>query len=528
METIWIAFAFALGMLARPLGLPPLVGYLAAGFMLAAAGHHAGETLKELAHAGVLLLLFSVGLKLRLRNFLNPENWGGGMLHLLLSCLLFAPPLYYLGGVAPPVAVLISASLAFSSTVIAAKILEERRELRAFHGRVAVGILVFQDVVAVALMSYAAEATPSVWAVSLLGLPLLRPLLNRLLHWSGHGELLVLCGLLLAVVIGGYGFESVGLSPELGALVLGALLADHQKAKELSDAIWGLKEVFLVGFFLQIGMSGLPDLRMLGYASLLALALPLKAAMFFFIMLRFGLRARSSFLTSLSLASYSEFGLIVIDLAARHGLLGPDWVLLLALAIALSFAIAAPLNRHAHALYEKLERHLAPFEATKRHPDDEPVSLGQAHIVIVGMGRVGTGAYHFLTERGERVVGLDSDPTKVENHLRAHRRVVYADAEDPVFWGRLKLDEVQAVLLAMPDPQANQIAAASLRRRGFTGPICAAARHPEEAAAISAAGADMTFNIYDEAGVGFAEHVWEKLYPESARQTGTGATEAAA
>ncbi|MGQ0657069.1 MAG: cation:proton antiporter domain-containing protein [Chromatiales bacterium] len=520
MESVWIAIAFALGLLMRPLGLPPLVGYLVAGFLLNALGVRGGPTLEHLAEVGVLLLLFSVGLKLRLKNFLRLDNFAGATIHLLVSCLVFAPLLRGLTGMDWNIALLVAAALSFSSTVIAAKALEERRELRAFHGRVAIGILVVQDLVAVALMGYAASTTPSIWSLSLLALPLLRPVLHWLLQVSGHDELLVLCGLLLALVVGGYGFDRLGLGPELGALVIGALLADHPKAKELSDTLWPLKEVFLVGFFLQIGMSGLPDLQTVGYALLLNILLPGKLILFFFIMLRLGLRVRSSFLASLSLASYSEFGLIVANLGAVKGWLSQEWLLLLAISMAISFAIAAPLNRQAHLLFERLEQHLKPLETSRPHPDDEPISLGQAHILIMGMGRVGTGAYDFLSERQERVVGLDSDPGKVERHLRERRRVLYADAEDPSFWNRLRMDEIRAVLLALPDVQANQFAARQLRRRGFRGLISAASRHPEDARAIAAAGASMTFNIFDEAGVGFAEHVWEELYNQAYIQKG--------
>ena len=110
------------------------------------------------------------------------------------------------------------------------------------------------------------------------------------------------------------------------------------------------------------------------------------------------------------------------------------------------------------------------------------------------------------------MVGLDSDPGKVENHLRQHRRVLYADAEDPAFWSRLYMDEIRAVLLALPDASANESAARHLRRRGYKGLISAAARHPDEAQAAFKAGADMSFYVFQEAGVGFAEHVWEELY----------------
>lgn len=518
-ESIWIAVAFAFGLLMRPIGLPPLVGYLLAGFLLQAAGWGDGAALQPIAHLGVLLLLFSVGLKLRLKGFLTFHNIGGGTLHILATAALSVIVVSVMQKADLRANLIVALLLTFSSTVVAAKALEERRELRAFHGRVAVGILVLQDLVAVALMAGAADASPSWWALLVLALPLLRPAMLWLLDVSGHDELLILCGLLLAVAIGGYGFEALGLSPELGALLIGALLANHRKSKELSDSLWSLKEMFLVGFFLQIGMSGLPNLRDFIDALILLSLLPLKAALLFFIMLKVGLRARSSFLVSLSLASYSEFALIAANLVIDHGWLEPHWVMPLALAVALSFAIMAPLNRHAHDLFERFEGPLSRFETVRSHPDDEPISVGQAHVLIMGMGRIGSGAYDFLRAREQRVVGLDSDPAKVEKHLQAQRRVLYADAEDPAFWSRLRMDGIDAVMLTLPDAQANLIATRQLRRRGFKGLISAASRHPEEADNLRAAGANLTFNVYDEAGVGFAEHVWEELYPANRHES---------
>jgi len=511
LEALWIGLAFVLALAVRPLGLPPLVGYLIAGFALNALGAHGGELLEHVAHIGVLLLLFSVGLKVRLRNVVRPEVWGGGFGHLVLTSALLAAALYASDLFAGRNALLLAAALAFSSTVVAAKVLEEKRELRAFHGRVAIGILIVQDLVAVGLLSVAGGHEPSPFALGLLALPLLRPLAHRFLDLSGHGELLLLYGLVLALAVGGLGFETLGVSAELGALVLGALLADHPRAAELSNALWGLKEVFLVGFFLSIGMAGLPTLEMLGLAALLVLLLPLKGALFFFVLVRFRLRARSAFLTSLALASYSEFGLIVAQLMWSNGQLDSRWLVVLALAVAFSFAIVAPLNRVAHALYERWESRLSAFEMDRRHPDDEPIALGSAQVLVMGMGRVGTGAYDFLRGRGVRVVGMDSDPGKVEKHVRAGRRVLYADAEDPGFWQRLHVDGLRAVLLAMPDLEAKRIAGTQLRRRGYRGLISATNTYPEEAAPILAAGVDTTFNYFAEAGVGFAEHTWEAL-----------------
>lgn len=95
-------------------------------------------------------------------------------------------------------------------------------------------------------------------------------------------------------MVGGYGFEQIGLSSELGALAFGALLANHPRSSELSKALWSIKEIFLVGFFLQIGIGGLPDQNAVIFALIMAVALPLKGVLFFALMVLFKLRARSA------------------------------------------------------------------------------------------------------------------------------------------------------------------------------------------------------------------------------------------
>ena len=527
MDALWLALAFLLGLVFRHIGLPALVGYLVAGFVLNALGQHGNTLLDHIAHAGILLLLFSVGLKLRLKSLARPDVWGGGLLHLAISGVSLG--LGFLAVVTLPAwqALLLATTLGFSSTVLAAKALEEKAELRAFHGRLAIGILIIQDLAALALMTFAGASAPSPWALLVLGLPLLRPLVIKLLDWSGHDELLVLYGLALALVVGGLGFEHLGLSSELGALLLGVLLVGHPKAMELSRAVWSLKEVLLVGFFLQIGLMGWPSLAALGGALLLALLLPLKAVLFFFILIGFRLRARTAFLTALALTSYSEFTLIVVQFMVNNGQLDASWLVSLAIAVALSFFIAAPLNRFAHVLYERLEDRLTPFERSEHHPDEQPVSLGRTQILIIGMGHAGTAAYDFLKKRQNvpehphkvrMVSGIDSDLVKVEEHIHEGRRVVYADAEDPGFWHRLRLDGIRAVILTMPDPEAKRIASRQLRRRGFQGLIGAVSTYPEEEEALKAAGADMTFLAFNEVGVGLAEHVWEALQKRPGRR----------
>ncbi len=510
-EVLVLTFAFFFGLAVKQVGLPPLVGFLIAGFGLNALGkplglpHDTGEILDHIAHLGVLMLLFTVGLKLKLQQLVQPQVIGGSLAHVLISVALFAPGLHYLMGLDWHTAVLVGTALALSSTVLAAKSLESKREIGAFHGRVAIGILIIQDLIALAVIAVEGGQTPSIWALWILALPLLRPVMHWLLDLSGHDELMVLMGMLLAVVVGGMGFSAVGVSAEIGALLMGVMLSSHRKAAEMSESLWSLKEIFLVGFFLQIGMQGLPDWGDLAFALVFAVLLPLKGILFFFLLVWFRLRARNAFLAGLSLTAYSEFGLIVSSAVL------PEWLVPLAITVALSFLISAPLNRYAHPLFERFQAYLEGFESPKLHPDEEPTKLGDANIIVMGMGRTGTAAYDTLSEHGARVIGLDADPYHVAHHKGAGKNVVYTDAEDAHFWHRVDLTGIDAVVLAMDALESKLISARQLRARGFTGKIIASALHQDQVEQILAAGASATYLTKDEAGVGLAEHTWQAM-----------------
>jgi predicted Kef-type K+ transport protein len=510
MVAVWIGGALLLGLVAWRVGLPPLVGFLASGFVFSALGMQASPMLGDLAHAGVLLLLFTVGLKLRIKTLLRFEVWGTAVAHLVVTGAVGAVIVHAAAGLSWPLAILISITLGFSSTVLAAKVLEGNRELRAVHGRVAIGILIVQDIVAVALLGVISVETPSPWALLLLLLPLSRRALAWLLDFCGHGELLVLLGAALAIGSGEL-FAHLGLGAELGALLIGTLLADHKRAQELTNVLWGLKELFLVGFFLNIGFSGPPTWEALRDGLWLLLFLPFQGIIFFLSLIGLGLRARTSFLTAIALTTYSEFALIVGEVAVNNGLLDEEWLVVGAVTVAVSFIAAAPLNAFAHQLYALLSPWLERLERDKRHPDDEPISLGKAEILIVGMGRVGAGAYDYLRRQDENIVGIDSDPGKIESNIKQGRRVAYADAEDPSFWHRLNIDRLRAIMLAVPDLEAKVSAARALRGRGYKGLLSATHLYPEEYAPIIEAGCDVSYNYYTEAGVGFARHTYETL-----------------
>lgn len=505
-EVICITFAFFFGLAVRQVGLPPLVGFLAAGFAINAFGpglglpEETGEILKYVSHLGVLLLLFAVGLKLRLGQIAQPQVLGGSLIQFAITTTVFTLGLALFMRLDWNTALLLAIALSFSSTVFSAKILESKRDIGAFYGRTAIGILIVQDIIALVVLGIWGGQTPTIWALGVFAIPLLRPVLHWLLDFTGHDELLVLMGMLLALVVGGMGFESVGLSSEIGALVMGLMLSTHKRAKELSEALWALKEIFLVGFFLQIGMSGLPGWDDLVFALVFALILPLKGVLFFFLLVLFRLRSRTAFMAAASLTAYSEFGLIV-----AAGVL-PEWLVPLAVAVSLSFLIAAPINRVAQRVFERFEERLQRFEPSRVHRDELPTDLGNARILILGMGRTGTAAYEHLTASSDRIVAIDADTYKVDAHRAAGRNVLFADVEDAGFWRGLDVAHLEAVILAMDGIEAKECAASALRRNGFTGPIVSHALFEEHIARLKSAGATHTYLTMNQAGVGLADH----------------------
>lgn len=528
---IFIIVAFCAGFIALKCKLPPLVGFLLAGFGLAHYGYETTPTIEGLANLGVTLLLFTIGLKLDVKSLLKKEIWLSSTLHNLATTALFTLILFgfkvlglsmfaelQVGQIA-----LLGFALSFSSTVFAIKSLEERGTMNANYAKIAIGILVMQDIFAVLFLTASTGKLPHWGAIFLFLLPLCRPIFYRMLEKSGHGEMLVLYGFFMALVMGGGLFSLVGMKPDLGALILGMLLAGHPKASELSKALFNIKELFLVCFFLNIGLAEMPQLDAFLVALLLILILPLKSIIYFYCINLFRFRVRTSLLTTLTLSNYSEFGLIVAGIAYKYGWLPSSLLATIALAVSISFILAAPLNTMAHKVYLYMAKWLKEYTDEKLHVIDQRINSGNAQVLILGMGRIGTGAYDEIRTRfGKISLGIEMRQDIVNLHKGHGRNVIQGDATDSDFWARiLDTAHVKLVLLAMPHHQGNQNAIDQLKARNYKGKIAAIAEYPDQVEELCNNGVDAAYNIYNEAGAGFARHVCEELQPNfSPMQTG--------
>ncbi|BCS88543.1 cation:proton antiporter family protein [Pseudodesulfovibrio sediminis] len=518
-DPLAIFLIFCCGYLISRVGLPPMIGYLVAGFALSTQGYVSGPAIREIADIGVTILLFTIGLKLRVRSLFKPEVWAGASLHMLTTVLLFTGGLMGLAGAGLSIfahldlttAALIAFALSFSSTVFAVKILDESGRAASLSGRTAIGVLIVQDIFAVLFLAFSTGKVPTLWAVAVLAaLPVARWLFMRILNRIGHGELQVLFGFFLAFVAGAWAFDIVGMKADLGALIMGMLLAPHARANDLAKSLYSIKDFLLVGFFLEIGLAGLPSMETLGVALLLVLAIPVKTFLFFLVFTRFRLKARTSFTTAHLLGNYSEFGLIVGGLAVTNGWLSQQWLLAIAIALSVSFVIASPLNKSIDTIILWAKNALKRFETRERHPDEEPYEAGEWQIIVIGMGRVGTGAYDYFNERfGAVTLGLDFDAEMVDRHLENGRQVLLCDVTDPDFWHKLptKGHMVKLVVLTMPNLESQLFVVEQIKKRGYPGDIAAMAKYDDEVEILKEAGVDTSFNVFAEAGIGLGSHI---------------------
>ncbi|WOH93589.1 cation:proton antiporter family protein [Corynebacterium urealyticum] len=515
----YLGVVFVCGLIAWAVRLPPLIGFLAAGFALHAAGVEHVESLDLFADIGVTLMLFAIGLRLDLKALTDKAVWLTASAHVLVMTLIgagFITALGALGAFGPTsfqVAVNVALVLSFSSTIVVIKILQDRGDEQALYGNICIGVLIMQDILAVAFMSILRGEPPHLASLLLVVIVPLLALTTRRWYKLGHGELGALFGIAMALIPGYALFEWVGLSGSLGALIMGVVLSRSPGAEQLSHSLFTLKELLLVGFFVNIGFMGLPNWQNVADAALLLLLLPLQAVAYWAILWSLGLRNRTSVLTALLLANYSEFALIIAAVGVQDGWLNQRWLLSLVLAVSISFVISAIFNPQSVSRATHLAKRLPVRPPHKIHPDDRPIELGDAHALVLGVGRVGLACYNELSEvYGAKILGVEHDPARVRHLQERGYNVVEGDATDIDFWERVKdSHQIDMIMLAMPAQHANvdtvkEIHASHVDTEDCT--ISSVAMYREDVEALEELGLDVVVHLQDGAGESLAERTF--------------------
>lgn len=501
--------ALVAGLAVTLLRLPPLVGFLVAGFALNAGGVEEFAALGTLADLGIALLLFGIGLKLDIRVLARREVWVTSSVHMVLStavatgflALIALTGVGVLGGQDLAALVTVGFALSFSSTVLVIKLLEQQGAAQSRLGQIAIGILLVQDIAAVAYLALAEGSAPSPYALLLvLLIPAAIPV-RYALDRVDHGELIPLFGVALALGPGYALFDAVGLKGDLGALVVGLLLASDPRAGEMSKALFSLKELLLIAFFLSVGFTGLPTWSDIAVALLLLLLIPVKGVAFVLLLRRLGIRHRTSVRAGVVLGNYSEFALIVAATATATGVVSERWLVVLATALAMSSLLSVLLNQRSERLVALTRGRLDHGEPERLMESDRPIDIAHADAVVFGMGRVGQAAYHQLEDKyGLHAIGIENSESRVSALCAQGLDVIEADATDPDLWDRLMAAEhLDIAILAMPFHGANTATLKLLEKSAFQGTVAAVAQYDDEAEDLRKR-VDAVLSLYDGAG----------------------------
>jgi Kef-type K+ transport system membrane component KefB len=507
-----LAVCVAAGALATLVRLPLLVGLLVAGVLVGPEVLglvEASAEIELLGEIGIALLLFVVGLKLdpRLVRRLGPAVLAAGVIQVTLTAgaaFLIARA----GGLGAVQALYIAAAMAFSSTVIVVKLLTDRRELEQLHGRIALGILIVQDIVVVALMILLAAFDPTEdvaiatqvvgilvrGGLLLVGTALLaRYVLPPLTHLlARQGELLVLASVTWAVALAAVAIV-MGFSGEVGAFIAGVALASSEYRDAISARLTTLRDFLLVFFFIDLGvrleLGGIADLGLV--VALSVFVLVVKPFLIAAITTAIGFRPRTGIRAGLTLAQISEFSLILVALGVGLGQVEGRTVGIVTAVALVTITASTYLSSRTDRLSPRLTPLLRPFE--RPNPFSVEARAGSdlaPTAIVIGLGRLGRTVLEELLDRGDDVLGVDFDPRSVRA-ASIDIPVLYGDAEDPELPHHLPLQRTRWIVSTLRDLDAHRALLTALTAHGYGGRVALAVDDERDEAVLRAAGADL-------------------------------------
>lgn len=527
----------------RRLQLPPVLGYLCVGLFVGPTALdwvNESEELPDLAEMGVVFLLFSLGLEFSLSKMLALRRvvFGLGSLQVVFCGLALAGALSLLG-MPSTAALLLGGGLALSSTAIVSKELTSLGEIFSSHGQNAIGVLLFQDVVAVLLLTlvpvFAGETSQAwYWALPLtlgktvilfVGLLLAsRWLLPRLFHEvaSSHSaELFVLLALVI-VLLTAWLTHLLGLSPALGAFLAGMLLGESNYRHQIEADIRPFRDILLGLFFVSIGM--LIDLHLFASNGLEILGLTLGLLLLKGVVVAALVRVRGSdaetaWRSGLALAQGGEFCFALMAQMQQSNLLPAELGQLLLAATFCSMLVTPLLLRAAPAVALRLHR--KPNEEIHLEEIEAQSADIKGHVIICGYGRVGQSIGRFLRREHLPFIALDDDPVRVQEAAAGENCVHYGDSRRGELLEAIGLERSRLLVVAVDNTEVAMSVLKAARQRNAQIPILVRTRDDSLRDELRAAGASAVVPEVLESSVMLASHALVMLgVPEErVRQT---------
>lgn len=463
--------------LARRAGLPAILGYLGVGALL---GPHAlgavqsTDTTELLSELGVVFLLFTLGLEFSWPRMvaMRRDVFGFGAGQVLVTASVVALLAWALGVEALP-AIAVGGALAMSSTAIILQQLTEQSEINRSHGRIAFGVLLFQDLAFVPFLVLAGALTAgdmqfplsrvvasvgagvlAVGVVVFAGRFLLRPLLREIAH-SRLRELFTLAVLFVALGAAWIS-HSAGVSMATGAFLAGMMLSETEYRHQVESVIKPFRDILLGLFFVSVGM--LLDVAVLArefwlVATLLIGLLVIKAAAMAAVGRLFGLPPFKAIRTGIVLSAGGEFGIAILTILIQGKVIDAEISQPLLVAVVLSMVSSPFLLRQNRALARRLLGETGPPPSGVTVEQDFAVDAAEReHVILCGFGRVGQSMSRVLVEQGHEFVAVDLDPARVRAARAAGLPVLFGDSSDEEVLHQVGVEHASVVVITFADP----------------------------------------------------------------------------
>ncbi len=465
------------------------------------------ESIQVLGELGVAFLLYSAGMELDTRKLKSVGSSAviGGVLQVVISFVLGYLVAGWFG-LTGGSQVLSGLLLAFSSTMLITKILIDKNEINALHGKIIIGILIIQDVFALLFLLTTSRGTDihsltqfDLWRniLIMLGSALL---LNRIFfqktlsYIAKDSQLLFMTSLSTLFLFLGMGY-AFGFPMTAAALVAGLSLSGTPFSVNVLADIRPLREFFSALFFVALGMQitfNLPEHLILFSIILLILTVIIKPILLFLEYLMMGYGFSTSAFVGLYLGQASEFTFIILKEMSSNGLIGKDVSAAMTIVVILSMILTPyvlRLNRTIHRLNRRIKlpnrfTHRIKYMKYKKKAMKD-------HIVIIGCHRIGYNIAKYLKERGEKVLVIDHDPEtiyRLENE--GGFEYLFGDAENEEILELAHIDKAKMVIITIIDLEASLFVIQWTRLRNKDALIIARAHRKSDALNLYEAGAD--------------------------------------
>lgn len=483
-----------------------------------------GEVLAEF---GIIILLFLLGLELSLQRFWELRRYvlGVGLIQVVVTTMAIGFTVRFSGAV-PPSGIILGLCLALSSTAIVMQLLIEQHRVAQPIGRIALSVLLFQDLMVVPILFIVgllgrgpaaraagieeliapfAGALASVVAILLVGRFVLRPLLHSAVRTGSRDLIMAIALLVLVSAAVATGLS--GLSVALGAFLAGLLLSDSEARHHIEVDLEPFKGLLLGIFFITVGtnvdlyaVAG--DIGWIGLAVVLMMGV--KAAITYLAARAFGVQRAVAVEVALLLAQAGEFAFVVIGVAQAHTLLSPR----LATGAVAVVGLSMLLTPVAALIGSRIAARLRLREADVHAPGEID---SDGHVVIGGMGRVGQLIARTLEAENVPYIALDTNGDLVGSLRTQNHAVYFGDA------GRLELLEkvggrqARAFVVTVNNARAAERMVKAAREVNPHAPVFARASDAAHAARLVALGAAGVVPEAIEASLQLAARVLEKL-----------------